>query len=877
MTWADYIRQKLALRDHSDSTDLHTRAGQRVGMRTARESYEMSGTWRGDSYLEGGFYLPPDSVNPKVAGVEPFGGGFFISIGTENDDGWRPLQDADTEQDERYGPLDTSADGLFPLCDPRVVSASPTKATPMVDPAAGPFMLQPAGRKMPHDHPVLVMAGTEERAQHLLGVGAWAGLLVCDQRGDEAPSLSTAFTDVDGKKVAQDRMAPIAASFRTVHSLDNECQGALELGQPFGGRGWGFGAMCGRGPGNGRSIGLSGSGAGGILHVGTLTDKHRHAFNKEGEAVTVVELNLDAPWHFSDEFCAAPQFAGPWQPAGSVGTWTETQLRYDPDRAHSIPTWDSATKTMVPRPYPGQMRWETRVPFAVDQPEDGSLPPGDGSLPPGGGNPPPIPPPGDGVDEDGVPFHPGGVPLSPDDEGPEVGKPEREIPLGDDDGPEVGKPEREIPLSLISGFSVNYWLPLGMTEILGVPYSLRDGHLTAGSPSLSDALEATSRRPSVFAGGFLGAWTAGGWGFTAQPGETGRKGGTADGLFFVHSPELTIGHFFRTGEPASSPSSFEDIAPSLSHTGFGLMPDYAGVWFGMPTVGGRTNGFKLFQSGASLVLDDLDADGEMANRITFPGGVTGTVALTNDGRGRAIYGDGSDGDLTVSSGTTVVTYDKCYGAVVVENGGTLELANGYTTIRAQSITINSGGVLNIRPLGFGPASGTTTNGDAGADADPSPMTGGGGAGGDTASYTGGAGGSTVAPTTHLTPRDVIGAVLAYGQGFRGGASGGGGAGDGSNAGGAGGQGGGLGVILAQSFVNNGTVQALGSDGGDATGGDAGGGGGGQGGLAIIVSDTPTADRGSGTYDASGGSGGAGSGTGEPGANGADGEFVHLEN
>lgn len=856
MTWADYIRQKLALRDHSDSTDLHARAGIRVGLRADRKSYEMSGTWRADSYLEGGFYLPPDPANPKVAGVEPFGGGFFISIGTENDDGWRPLQDADTEQDERYGPLDTSADGLFPLCDPRVVSASPTKATPMVDPAAGPFMLQPAGRKMPHDHPVLVMAGTEEKSQHLLGVGAWAGLLVCDQRGDEAPSLSTAFTDVDGKKVAKDRMAPIAASFRTVHSLENECQGALELGQPFGGRGWGFGAMCGLGPGNSRSIGLAGSGAGGLLHVGTITDKHRHHFNKDGEAVTCVELNLFAPWHFSDEFCAAPQFGGEWIKANSIGVWTETELRHDSNRTHTLQRWDSASKSMASQVYQGQMRWETRLPLSTDGPDDPDGPEGDGSI------------------------------------------------SGEGD-PNIGAGDASVPPSeFISGYSVNSWLPFGLSELLGVPFSPRDGSLGAGSPTQEEAAAATSGRPSVFAGGFIGAWDQGGWGFTAQPGETRRKGGTATGLFYVHPPELTLGHFFRGGAAAASASEFEDVAPSLSYTGIGFMPDYAGVWFGMPILdgdgAGRTNGFKIFQSGTSLSFAALDAAGAVSStamsinssgRVTVDSGVISSLSSE--------FGDSST-DVTLSSNTTLTEDLVC--KVLDLAGYTLNTAGYRIFCDEIEDSSNSGSIVCTG------SDAVTVTGGAGAPGGSGTTLGGGSDGGDalspgddladarcSSSTTAGVGGTGGAATEGTYAGDAGGAVDAasvpfyprtpalflllsgIGTGRWGGGSGGGSGGyDLTNNPGAGGGGGGVISIFARiwSLAAGTTIDASGGDGADSSGGNSGGGGGGGGGRVITYSATPAGSRG-GTFVVSGGSGGGGTGTGAGGSDGADGEVIHL--
>ena len=113
-------------------------------------------------------------------------------------------------------------------------------------------------------------------------------------------------------------------------------------------------------------------------------------------------------------------------------------------------------------------------------------------------------------------------------------------------------------------------------------------------------------------------------------------------------------------------------------------------------------------------------------------------------------------------------------------------------------------------------------------------------------------------TTLLVP------LLFGGHGGDGGDS----AGASANAG-AGGSGGGCALVVAKSFVNNGTILATGGNGSAASGsGNAGGGGGGAGGSLFLISSS--AMTGTGTLNVAGGNGGAGIGTGSSGLSGSSG-------
>lgn len=293
------------------------------------------------------------------------------------------------------------------------------------------------------------------------------------------------------------------------------------------------------------------------------------------------------------------------------------------------------------------------------------------------------------------------------------------------------------------------------------------------------------------------------------------------------------------------------------------------------------------------------------------------VMLESAGIGVARYGDGSDGDVTITGGTTTPTRDMYYNNLTITGTGVLHPAGfrvfvkGTLTGQASSIIEINGndGVILVGPgngaptrggqalstffLGGGDgAAGPTTNATPGVQAAALLLRlgGAGGAGGsDGAGDAGGAAqsGSEPAPTRggfrHWpacmdlrieNPLDDN--PLQIGGGV-GGSSGGNEFAGGGGHGGHGGGGAGVIGIAARTIVlaagaiirANGGVGSAGNGGA----GGAGGGGGGGGGLIVLVTDY-LADSGA-TITVAGGAGGAGFGTGVAGSAGADGRIINL--
>lgn len=215
------------------------------------------------------------------------------------------------------------------------------------------------------------------------------------------------------------------------------------------------------------------------------------------------------------------------------------------------------------------------------------------------------------------------------------------------------------------------------------------------------------------------------------------------------------------------------------------------------------------------------------------------------------YGTGADGDVTISSNTSLVG-DMNYNTLTVDNTYTLNTA-GYT-VRVKGLLTNNGTITDSSTGGAGGAGGTAgaqknSEGDGNVGSAGGAGTGNGGAGGG--------GGGSGACQSHA-------ATVAYG-----GAGG---------VGGAGGKGGGEVIIYARYVSNNGTIHANGSDGSngvqgsageyevfidemsndaDMAGGNGGAGGGGGGGDGGSVTISTTLRIATGTVTASGGAAGDG--------------------
>lgn len=250
------------------------------------------------------------------------------------------------------------------------------------------------------------------------------------------------------------------------------------------------------------------------------------------------------------------------------------------------------------------------------------------------------------------------------------------------------------------------------------------------------------------------------------------------------------------------------------------------------------------------------------------------------GYGSAVtWGDGSDGDVTISAGTTTLARDMFYNSLVVLNGGILKPA-GFRIFVKTATQVDAGGSINDNgnDAGVPPAIGgalsaigwlqnssgggglgrnSTGVGSAGAAVTNSITTNGtayarGGAGASAASPSavGGAGGNATAGTS--LPGVRLLTVFTDFRGYLGAAfnstTGGGGGGVDLTSGGTGTSGGGGGAgrslwLQSNTIILNGTISANGGKGADAVGtltAKAGGGGGGAGGIVVVQTTTPAA-------------------------------------
>lgn len=250
------------------------------------------------------------------------------------------------------------------------------------------------------------------------------------------------------------------------------------------------------------------------------------------------------------------------------------------------------------------------------------------------------------------------------------------------------------------------------------------------------------------------------------------------------------------------------------------------------------------------------------------------------------FGNGSDGFLDISSGTTSITGIKQYTAVACRGTATIQHVDAGSIqlkILCQGIfaLMGTSGV-NLDTLGVGGRSGGTGAGGAGFGNGSAPGGGGGGgtnaggAGGtgvgptNTGTYAGGAGGGAgAAGSAGVTTTGTVGYAVKDSWVPCLGAGGGAGGGDGASNGGNGGDGGGGIFIWAASIAvgSSALLVARGGNGQDGGGANRGAGGGGGGGCILLVYRSYVN---SGTVSVAGGSGGAsgGAGSGAGGAGGA---------
>lgn len=250
----------------------------------------------------------------------------------------------------------------------------------------------------------------------------------------------------------------------------------------------------------------------------------------------------------------------------------------------------------------------------------------------------------------------------------------------------------------------------------------------------------------------------------------------------------------------------------------------------------------------------VDSDGNATfNSVTIEG-----VALSTKG---VFGGDGSDGDLTVSSGTTTLSAGTSN--VLVKNYTNLTVASGATlTI---STTATQGTILILRIRGTCTIAGTLELTGKGATVGYSgysirdSVTHYGGTGGNYGAGIGGTAGTGGAIYTNLTEYVTPEGNRLYRRYINlaaGSAGGTGGNGDGGTPG-TGGTGGGAVLIECDSLNFTGTISVNGGTGGTGTRNAAGcgGGGGGASGMALVLYNSLVVNTG--TVNAKGGAGGNG--------------------
>ena len=242
----------------------------------------------------------------------------------------------------------------------------------------------------------------------------------------------------------------------------------------------------------------------------------------------------------------------------------------------------------------------------------------------------------------------------------------------------------------------------------------------------------------------------------------------------------------------------------------------------------------------------------------------------------ALFGDGSDGDVIISSGTNLASCDiKQYRNLTVAASQTLgtSASSVATMILCVSEVLSVQGTISMDGKGGAPATDYSSSYGASGGGGGGGSSGAGTQGGDSV-VSGGAGGNSGGSHTAGTAGSAIGAcdkaklrmsttdrnnvLVSWG-------SGGGAGGAGSGSAGAGGNGGGAIIILAHRIIigSSGAITADGAAGSSVSTG--GGGGGGGGGCIYIVSKDITN---AGSIAAAAGA--AGSGTGSTGSNGAAG-------
>jgi hypothetical protein len=226
------------------------------------------------------------------------------------------------------------------------------------------------------------------------------------------------------------------------------------------------------------------------------------------------------------------------------------------------------------------------------------------------------------------------------------------------------------------------------------------------------------------------------------------------------------------------------------------------------------------------------------------------------------FGDGSEGALNVTTGTTNLAGEHWYSSVNISSGATVAVtfashplvirSTGTCTIAGTiSNSVNAGSGLGVTGIGdFGASggggSGGTAAGTAGSNANFNSFTL--NSGGTAGAASGGNAGNGATPSSQ-TYKGLFSSGDPYPVGGSAGGAGG-------SSGGAGGKGGGA-VILVCPTINwesTAVINVSGGNGGASTANNVGAGGGGGGGFAILSAQTYTTNAG--TFTVTGGTGGS---------------------
>lgn len=364
---------------------------------------------------------------------------------------------------------------------------------------------------------------------------------------------------------------------------------------------------------------------------------------------------------------------------------------------------------------------------------------------------------------------------------------------------------------------------------------------------------------------------------------------------------LRVNQIINSGSTSTAPLLVYGLGSATDASGSFTSAHFAGtgsdVWMFISGTAGSRNSANR---GTVAFGGDVVVSGALYN-------AAGAAYSTGSGLsaffGSGLFGDGYDGDLTVT-GTTTLTRETYYNNLTIGATGVLKPA-GFRCFVKGTLTIDSGGSFNddgnngsgvtagpalgargtlnaLSGIGGTGFNGNGIGGGGGAATNSSLNNVGvapnGGAGGAGTPNAGGLGGiastATQGQRWHGTAWLLMGRFNnGIAQAFWGGGAGGGGgsANTAGTSGGGGGSGGGLVWIAAKNVVNNGRISTNGGNGGNAAGAAVGGGGGGGGGGCVLLVTTSQAH---GTLQALGGLGGTPVTTGGAGTAGTAGS-VHV--